>query len=474
MKNRIGLLWITLLAGSIALCAGCTEEIDIDRKDPHVEIPASRDRIIAVMDKRSGERRAEEPVVLRRMNDQGTEVTSEVGEFVTNASGEFEAALDAGFYQADFAYTPGLAPDVFYRFEVEDSKLYYLMLIEDPDADFDPHDVVITLLDAKTGLPWPDKEFFLYQQAKGGGLDSLGCYVTGSEGSVTLEQKLLKGAYCIKAAYYPHTRAQAYQSQEFRVGRKESNFCTLRIEPILFAENLSWQKPAWNLINTSGVLQSVKPDVWYTYNADGSLASGGVGSGQRCDMPRMSDVEKAVANNAEWRDEYIERRHALDSTGLEFGGPYGILFFNGDSRNPACWSLALPSGAISGSGGIKLPASEGAPETFDMKVSLLANPGHKYVSNAWVVEATYNNNVDVEMAIEGGGYFLNERQEQVSTMVFDNPSVMDTPPIAAPDHWNPIEAVVHEATPRTRILLKGVGKTKVRLLIADIELVEIY
>ena len=471
MKKIIGLLWLAVLASGMLAFSGCEEDLDVERKNPDVNIGPVLDRIIAIVDNRSGERRSGEPVVLKQIDAQGEEVISEIGQFTTDASGEFEVKLQTGYYRAEFAYTPGTEPDVLYDFEVKEDKIYYQVLIEDPDGDFDPHDVTVTLLDAKTGQSMAKKDFYLYQMVRGGEYDSLGHYTTGEDGKLVVED-LYKGTYRIKAAYYPQTRAAAYNTFDFAVGKKEANAYSFTVEPILFVDDFSWWNPSWNLINTSGVLQSVKVDPWYTYNPDGTLANGGTGNGQRCDMPRQSDVDKAIASNSEWKDEYIERRQALDSTGLQFTATFGVLLRTGNDKCLPCWAMSLGSGPITG--GIKTAACPEAPATFNMKVSVLANPGHIYSGNEWTIEANFRNNTDVGLWIEGGGYFLDGGQ-QVTHMVFDNPTIYDTPPISAPDHWNKIEAMVYGATPQTQILFTGGDLTaRMRLLLTNIRLEEAY
>ena len=134
--------------------------------------------------------------------------------------------------------------------------------------------------------------------------------------------------------------------------------------------------------------------------------------------------------------------------------------------------MSLGSGPITG--GIKTAACPEAPATFNMKVSVLANPGHIYSGNEWTIEANFRNNTDVGIWIEGGGYFLDGGQ-QVTHMVFDNPTIYDTPPISAPDHWNKIEAMVYGATPQTQILFTGGDLTaRMRLLLTNIRLEEAY
>lgn len=472
MKKTTGLLWFSLLLGGMLPLAGCDEALEVERKNPNVEIIPSLDRIIVVMDKQSGERRGSEPVTLSITDEAGSEVISELGEFTTDQSGELELALETGYYRAEFAYTPGMGLDVSFDFEVTENKIYYYMLIEDPEGDFYPHDVTITLNDPKSGGAMAGHDFTLYVKGRGDAYNLVGEYTTDANGQVVIEDELYKGAYRIVTAYYPGTRKAAHSSLDFLVGKNESNAPTFDIEPVLFVENFSWWKPEWNLINTSGVLQSTKVATWYSYNSDGTLATTAPGTGQRCDMPRASDVNSATGD---LKEEYTERRAALDETGLTFTATFGVLLYLGDDKNPACWSMYLGSGAITG--GIKTAPSTGAPATFDMKVSLLANPGHKYVSNAWKFEssndAIISANVDVAITIEGGGYFL-DGQNQVTRIVLDNPSVYDNP-LMAPDYWNPLEAIVHNATPATTLLFTHADLTaRGRFLIANIRLVEVY
>jgi 5-hydroxyisourate hydrolase-like protein (transthyretin family) len=445
MEKMFKLLFrAVLIPLSMALFAGCSPDDGpaVDEGDP--ANPTLFDYVLTVLDDESGQPRAGDAVTIKR-TDKAGEVVHSSEDFTTDAEGKINMKVRSGYYIAEVAFEPGTAKDNRYGFEILYYKLGSTMRVRDMVPDTTPRNVMITVLDAKTGNPWAGKAFDLYKVSGEGVAEKVDSYTTDGTGKYNAQ--LMLGRYRIACAYFAGVSPMT-NTVNFQVKKIPTNTADITVEPIHFADDFSWVTEAFNEGTT--ILKE-----WYS-SVDPPAANSSATNELRWDLMTNAD-------NIAFRD---SRGYFLPET---LAGTARFVFFR---------TGILKFGSTSRGGAITTPAFTACTAGATIKFSFDSNPMHVVSSGAWAV-ADAGNPLKIKVRVSGSGTMKNEEGISVSELTLDNPSGLNGNPAWPVDRWNSLEVVVYGAGPDTQMTIEsnvlngGAGKG-CRSFIDNILVKEVY
>lgn len=418
MKKYMHLLTLAMLIACAIVFVRCDDSTSpIDESEP--ESPTLFEYVLTVLDEETSKPRVNESVTVKRTNKDG-DVIHSTEECTTNEKGEVILNVRSGYYVAEVAFEPGKVRDNLFKFEIANHMLKSTMRVKDMNPDIEPHQVVITVINAKTNSAWASKSFELYSVTGENKIEKIDTYTTNDSGKGTME--LVAGRYKVACAYFDGVSTMT-NTADFTVKRDTPNTAEIKVEPVHFADDFSWVLPGWG---ETGDLA-----LWYA-TIDPPAANSAATFELRWDLLTNAD-NITIRDSKGW------------TTPETLAGTARFVFFR-----PGIIKL----GSASRGGAMTTPAFKNITGTVKLHFSFDSNPMHLVTNGAWAL-ADKGNPLQMIVRVSGNGYFKDSEGKPVSELKLDNPSGLQADPQWPVDRWNKLEAVVYDATSTTQITIES-------------------